>query len=203
MTDETIHTEQWPHDATKVDKGSVTFAPVQATIARVINGPGYVFEGDTTKSGRHSDDGEEYIGVVWWLQGDWDEALKGGQGGRRPPDDLGFQKGHKVIVHLNARRTEKQTYFNCTAIKAAPGSEQPPTPARVAQGGRDETRASIERQTAFKGVVEILCAKIGIGTPVEDYENEWGHFAKMFTVLWTGAEPLDPAAQEPEAAEEE
>lgn len=194
---ETVHVEQWPHEATKVDAGSVAFAPVEATIARVINGPGYVFEGDDTASGRTSEKtGEEYIGVVWWMQGEWDEGL----GGRTAPIDLGFKKGNRVIVNLTTRRSDQKTFYNCLNIKAASGS-QPPQSAPAAHAGAPgqgstewvserEKQLWIRRAVAFKGQTEVVVALIALVKDETTLQtDELIKWSEMRDAIWAGEQP--------------
>lgn len=160
-----IRVNQWPHRVSKLEEGSVTFVPVPVTILRVIDGPGYVFEGDETPSGRFSEKTqEEYMGVAWWLQGEWDEAV----GGRVAPIDPGFTAGSQVVAALSIRKGKRdKKFYNCIRIIAQSGSAQPPaaaqskeTGATVPQGGLDARSISIQRQVAFKDTSPVLAAII-------------------------------------------
>ena len=201
MTTESDLTSQyWPFRASEMDKERVRFEPVEATVAYVYRsdrGPAYRFEEDKTEE--VGKDGKTYTGSLWGLKGEYDETTRAFS----VATDPGFEKGDSVIVRLAMRKRGTAIYRDCMNIRAGTAPKQAPagpqsgeTASGVVGHPRDATRLSIERQQAFIKQADVLCAKIAIGMPVEDYKADEDRFQNMRDVLWGDPSPLVQAALE-------
>ncbi len=181
MTDKDAYSDQWPHVVSRTEGNRTYFEPVTAVVAMVserYEKAGFKFAEDVTKDG-------PYTGVFWNL------------------DDLehGIREGDTVTATLTMNKGQRRTFYDVTHIVPVEPQGFPPESTdspREPLGARgpyvDPKNRSIERQVAFKGVVDVLCAKIGIGMPPEDYTQEMEGFQTMSRVLWTGAAPLTPTS---------
>jgi len=196
----TIHVDQWPHEATEVKDGRTKFAAVDVTISYVYaaeTGPRYKFREDTTPD--TGKDGKLYKGVFWQLRGAYIENTRD----REVPIDPGYKKGDRVSVLLGVAVTQQGGVYHDIVPGGigpprnapAPPESAPPAPVGT-PALRDETRASIERQVAFKGQTEVVCAILATGKPVAEWlhgnNDEVKLWRSMRDELWTGEPPFNP-----------
>ena len=137
-----VKVNQWPYEAIEVDvnkqKGTTrtTFKPMVLTIARVLHGIGgggpytaWQFHGDPTPSVSKKD-GKTYKGVMWWAQGQWDEATQS-TGEYLGPQ---FAQGDVVRVELSYREFfdkagNPDKAYAVKSIELAPKTAATPAPA--------------------------------------------------------------------------
>ena len=173
--------EHWPApqaDLRDYKDGKVAFELTRVTVKKVFDNSekgtyGLKFVEDTTPSGQFSEDGTEYIGVIWNFSGKWDKETK--TRARYIGDK--YQDGEVIEAALTIRTGDTRSFYDvafANRTTAQPpqqpeAGEAPEDGGNAASGGQGDDYWAERQRNIIKGqALNLLFETINAYVPLAE-----------------------------------